>query len=75
MDLNNPAKAIREMQAVVAENPLDKATAHYDLARAYLAGNQPDEAEFHLIDALEAAPGYRPAQKMLLELTSGKENR
>jgi hypothetical protein len=29
----------------------------------------------HVVAALELAPGYRPAQKLLLELTSNKEKR
>jgi len=62
------AGAIREFGAVVAMKPGDKATAHYNLARAYLAGNDKGQAEEQLLQALEAAPSYRPAQKMLLQL-------
>ena len=43
---------------------------HYDLARAYQANKQPDEAKDELLAALEAAPGFRPAQKLLLELST-----
>ncbi|MEO8735694.1 MAG: tetratricopeptide repeat protein [Edaphobacter sp.] len=60
--------AIREYIAVVASNPLDKAGAEFHLAQAYLAVGQKDKAEESVLNALEAAPGYRPAQKMLLEL-------
>jgi tetratricopeptide (TPR) repeat protein len=60
--------AIREYVAVVASNPIDKAGAEFHLAQAYLAAGQKDKAQESVLAALEAAPGYRPAQKMLLEL-------
>lgn len=60
--------AIREYAAVVASNPLDKAGAQFHLAQAYLAAGQKDKAQESVLAALEAAPGYRPAQKLLLEL-------
>ncbi|AFL86911.1 hypothetical protein Terro_0571 [Terriglobus roseus DSM 18391] len=60
--------AIREYSAVVATNPLDKAGAQYNLATAYMAAGQRDKAQDTVLTALEAAPGYRPAQKLLLEL-------
>jgi lipopolysaccharide biosynthesis regulator YciM len=52
----------------VASNPLDKAGAEFHLAQAYLAAGHKDKAEESVLAALEVAPGYRPAQKMLLEL-------
>jgi tetratricopeptide (TPR) repeat protein len=66
--------AIREYIAVVASNPVDKAGAEFHLAQAYLAAGQKDKAQESVLAALEAAPSYRPAQKMLLELnqSSGK---
>lgn len=60
--------AIREYTAVAALNPLDKAGAQFHLAEAYLAAGHKDKAEESVLSALEAAPGYRPAQKLLLEL-------
>jgi tetratricopeptide (TPR) repeat protein len=60
--------AIREYTAVVALNPLDKAGANFKLAQAYYASGQKDKAEESVLAALEAAPGYRPAQKLLLEI-------
>jgi cellulose synthase operon protein C len=65
--------AIREYIAVVASNPLDKAGAEFHLAQAYLAAGQKDKAEESVLAALEVAPGYRPAQKMLLELNQSPE--
>ena len=63
--------AIREYNAVVASAPLDKAGAQYNLAQAYLAAGQRDKAEDSVLMALEAAPDYRPAQKLLLQLKQG----
>ncbi len=65
--------AIREYTAVVASNPLDKAGAEFHLAQAYLSTGQKDKAEESVLAALEAAPGYRPAQKMLLELNQSSQ--
>ena len=69
LDQSNAAGAIREFQAVVAHSPLDPARAHYDLARAYHLNHQDEQAKDELLAALEAAPGYRQAQRLLLELS------
>jgi tetratricopeptide (TPR) repeat protein len=66
--------AIREYSAVVASNPSDVAGAEYRLAQAYFAANQRDKAEESVLAALETAPGYRPAQKLLLELQQPQSN-
>jgi cellulose synthase operon protein C len=65
---SNYPGAIREYTALVALNPLDKAGSHFKLAQAYYASGQKDKAEESVLAALEAAPGYRPAQKLLLEI-------
>ena len=64
----NYAGAIREYGAVVALHPLDVASAQYDLAQAYLGAGQRDKAEDAVLASLEAAPGFRPAQKLLLQI-------
>jgi tetratricopeptide (TPR) repeat protein len=69
LDLKNTAGAIREFQAVLARDPIDPAQAHYDLARAYVQNHQPEQAKDELISCLEVAEGFRPAQKLLLELS------
>ncbi len=68
--------AIREYNAVIACNPVDKAGAEFNLAQAYFAAGQKDKAQDSVLAALEVAPGYRPAQKLLLELqqTQTKSN-
>jgi cellulose synthase operon protein C len=60
--------AIREYDALVASNPIDKAGAEFSLAQAYFAMGQKDKAQESVLAALEIAPGYRPAQKLLLQL-------
>jgi tetratricopeptide (TPR) repeat protein len=62
--------AIREYNALVASNPVDKAGAEFDLAQAYFAAGQKNKAQDSVLTALETAPDYRPAQKLLLEIQS-----
>jgi predicted Zn-dependent protease len=65
--------AIREFQASLASKPVDIAASHYNLAQAYVKADRTDDAFEQVLLALEAAPGYRPAQKLLLELNSKKK--
>ena len=67
--LGNTAGAIREYRAVLAKAPTDPAASHFNLAKAYRSANRTDEAKDELLLSLEAAPGFRPAQRMLLELS------
>jgi tetratricopeptide (TPR) repeat protein len=60
--------AIREYSARIASNPVDKAGAQFDLAQAYYAAGRKDKAQESVLAALEIAPDYRPAQKLLLHL-------
>ena len=50
----------------------NQSEVYYQLARALQATHHDDEARDEVIAALETAPGFKPAQKLLLELT-GKE--
>jgi len=61
--------AVREFRALVAMKPLDQAATFYSLARAYNSAGRRDDAREQVLLSLEAAPGYRPAQKLLLELS------
>ncbi len=72
LDQGNIPGAIREFGAVVAHNPIDPAEAHYQLARAYNLNHQSGKAQDELLSALEAAPTYRPAQRLLLELSASE---
>ena len=69
LDTGDAPGAIREFRAALESKPGDIAAAHFNLARAYRAANQPDQAKEQVVLSLEAAPGYRAAQKLLLELS------
>lgn len=74
-DQGNFPGAIREYRAVVASKPADPAQARFNLARSLDAAGRTDEAADEVVAALESAPGFRPAQKLLLELTAKQEAR
>ena len=67
---DNPQGAIREYRALLALKPLDQATAHYQLAAAYQKASRVNEARDEVLLSLEAAPGFKPAQKLLLEISN-----
>ncbi len=69
---NDNAGAVREYQAVLALKPLDKAQAEYDVAKAYMAEGDKTKAEESVLSSLEAAPDFKDAQKMLLDLEGQK---
>ncbi len=69
IELGNGPGAVREFHSLVAHSPIDPAQAHYELARAYQLNQQNDKAKDEVLAALETAPGYRQAQKLLLELS------
>jgi cellulose synthase operon protein C len=68
----NYAGAVREYTAVLALKPLDKASAEFELAQTYFAAGEIDKAEESVLLALETAPGFRPAQKLLLQIKSAE---
>ncbi len=70
---NQAPLAAREFGAVVALNPIDVAGSHYNLAMAFKAQGLIDKAREETLTALEAAPDFRPAQKLLLQLESAAE--
>jgi len=61
--------AVREDRAVLALKPVDAAESHYELAKALKAARRLGEAKDQVVMALEAAPGYKPAQQLLLQLS------
>jgi tetratricopeptide (TPR) repeat protein len=71
LERSRPQAALREYRVALALGPADQAGAHYHLANAYHALSDAPKARAEVLAALEIAPGYRPAQKLLLEL-SGK---
>ncbi len=64
-----PAKAAREYGVQLALKPIDMAGSYFNLARAFNAQGLKDKAREEAFNALEAAPDFRPAQKLLLELS------
>ena len=77
LDLNNAAGRHPRVPGGAGQQPHDAAQAHYDLALAYKLNHQTEKAKDEALAALEIAPGFRPAQKLLLELSDaeGKELR
>ena len=65
---NDAPLAVREFEALVALHPIDQAGSHYNLAKAFNAEGQKDKAREEALNALEAAPNFKPAQRLLLEL-------
>ncbi|MGI9075119.1 MAG: tetratricopeptide repeat protein [Bryobacteraceae bacterium] len=61
--------AIREYQAVLQLQPGDPAESHYGLAKAFRAAHRVQEAKDQVLLALEAAPDFKPAQQLLLQLS------
>jgi hypothetical protein len=59
---------------VLAAKPLDLAGAHYDLGRTLFAAGKPDAAREQIEASLEIAPNFKPAQKLLLKLSSEPKN-
>ena len=68
LEENRNAEALREFKTHLAMKPLDIAGAHFNVARAYHNMKALAETQEHVLLALEAAPNYRPAQKLLLEI-------
>ena len=73
--LGRHTQAVQERRAVVALNPVDRADAHYRLARALFEADQLDDARREVIQALEVAPNYEDALELLLELRASAGNR
>src|SRR5687767_6358437 len=61
-------KAVRERRAVVALDPVDRAEARYQLARALMDAGDRAAARREVLTALEEAPSFERAQTLLLEL-------
>lgn len=61
-------KVVRERQALVALNPVDRAEAYYQLALAHFEAGNPTAARREVVRALEEAPNFEKAQELLLKL-------
>lgn len=63
--------AVREFNALLGLQPEDPAAAHLGKARAAFQLDDRQTARRQVLYALENAPFYRPAQRLLLELKEG----
>lgn len=66
-NLGDRPGAIRALRAQLQLDPPDPADAHFRLAKLLFAGGDA-EAKRQVLQALEEAPRYRAAQKLLLEI-------
>ncbi len=73
LELGQAQDALAEYEVALAMAPHDLAAAHYRLARAHHALDHRQKTRQHLLAALEIAPHYRDAQRMLLK-TSADES-
>ena len=68
-------EALTEYSIALALNPHDKATANYRMASAHHQLGNDEQSQDHLLQALDLAPNFRPAQKLLLDLMrAGSDN-
>jgi len=73
-ELDKAPEAIDSYRRLLLLDPPDPAEVHFRLARLlHKAGNA--EAKRHVIQALEEAPRFRDAHRLLLELTDVKTDR
>lgn len=66
--LNDPHLAIEGLQTLSRMDPYDPADVHFRVARLMQETGQTDDAKIHVLRALEEAPRYRDAHKLLLAL-------
>ncbi|HUQ86542.1 MAG TPA: tetratricopeptide repeat protein [Vicinamibacterales bacterium] len=71
MNKGETAEAVRLFRVALAAKPMDKASAHADLAEALYKAGQRDEARKEVLEALLIAPTYTRAQDLLLKLQEG----
>jgi tetratricopeptide (TPR) repeat protein len=69
LDARQSDAAVREYRAALALNPADVAESHFELANALHAAHKTNEAKEEVLIALEAAPNFKPAQQLLLQLS------
>jgi tetratricopeptide (TPR) repeat protein len=63
------AESLREYQVLLALDAHDSASAHFGIARALNSLGDRANSRQHLLEALETAPHFKPAQDLLLEIT------
>ncbi len=73
LDAHRPQLALREYRALLALNTHDKAVAHLGLAKSLRALGDRADSRRHVLQALESAPYFREAQRLLLEMVEERE--
>ena len=68
-ELGEQNRVVRERRAIVGLQPANRSEALYDLAVALEASGDSRGARREVLRALELAPGYERAQRLLLELS------
>jgi hypothetical protein len=61
-------QVVAALQALAEMDPIDPADLHFRMARSLARLGARDEARRHVLMALEDAPRFRAAHKLLLEL-------
>jgi tetratricopeptide (TPR) repeat protein len=69
------AEAVKNFRVALAAGPINRASAHADLAEGLLAAGNRAEAKREALAALEIAPTYERAQDLLLKLSDGPGSR
>jgi len=72
LELKHADAALAEYQVALKLNPPDKAAAYYRMARALKELQRNAEAKKNVLLALDVAPNFSQAQKLLLELSNAK---
>jgi tetratricopeptide (TPR) repeat protein len=71
LDAGHAPDAVRNFRVALAAGPVNRASAHADLAEALLQTGNRTEARREALAALEIAPTYERAQDILLKLVDG----
>ena len=68
---NQSAEAVRAFRVALAAGPIDRASAHADLAESLFQSGNHADAKREALAALEIAPTFERAQALLLKLIDG----
>lgn len=75
LEASRADEALKEYSIALALDPHDKATANYRMANAYHQLGNLEQSQNYLLRALDVAPNFRPAQRLLLNLVrAGSDN-
>ena len=72
LKLDQPRQAIGSLKALAALDPIDPAGLEFKMARTLAAIGDNQNAKRHVLMALDQAPRYRDAQKLLLSLVESQ---